>query len=190
MKANILKILGVLFLIFFFFTVFSQSQNSSISLPYYCGFEDSIENKNWIVNSGIERAQCQDQWFIGNLDYTEGYQSMYISCDTGKTITYGAKPNYVITYRPILISDSIKDINISFYWKGLGRKDVSNLKFYFMPATAVREADLKSVAGKGSLPNIFKKSSGVFYGSDVWTFHSSKHRITINTEYYYLPNKN
>jgi hypothetical protein len=55
-----------------------------------------------------------------------------------------------------------------------------------MPASAVRDADLKSVAGKGSLPNIFKKSSGVFYGSDVWAFHSSKHRITINTEYYLI----
>ena len=186
MKKIILNLLGVLFLLFVGINLFAQTQNSAITLPYHCGFEDSIENANWIINSGIEDAKCQDQWFIGNLDYTEGYQSMYISCDTGKTITYGAKPNYVITYRPILITDSIKDINISFYWRGMGRKDVSNLKFYFMPASAVREADLKSVAGKGSLPNIFKKSSGVFYGSDVWAFHSSKHRITFNTEYYLI----
>lgn len=186
MKANILKILGVLFLIIVRILVFSQSQNSSISLPYHCGFEDSIENSNWIINSGGEQIKCQDQWMIGNLDYTEGYQSMYISCDTGKTITYGAKPNYVIAYRPILITDSIKDINISFYWKGLGRKDVSNLKYYFMPASAIRESDLKSVSGKGSLPNIFKKSSGVFYASDVWTFHTLKHRIASNTEYYLI----
>ena len=186
MKANILKILGVLFLIIVRILVFSQSQNSSISLPYHCGFEDSIENSNWIINSGGEQIKCQDQWMIGNLDYTEGYQSMYISCDTGKTITYGAKPNYVIAYRPILITDSIKDINISFYWKGLGKKDVSNLKYYFMPASAIRESDLKSVSGKGSLPNIFKKSSGVFYASDVWTFHTLKHRIASNTEYYLI----
>ena len=102
MKANILKILGVLFLIIVRILVFSQSQNSSISLPYHCGFEDSIENSNWIINSGGEQIKCQDQWMIGNLDYTEGYQSMYISCDTGKTITYGAKPNYVIAYRHTL----------------------------------------------------------------------------------------
>ena len=129
MKKNILNLFGVLFLMFVGINVFSQTQNSVIQLPYYCGFEDSIENANWIINSDIEDAKCQDQWVIGNLDYTEGYQSMYISCDTGKTITYGANPNYVITYRPILITDSIKDINISFYWRGMGRNDVSNLKF-------------------------------------------------------------
>ncbi len=186
MKVNVFKIFGLFCLLLVRIYLFSQSSNSLISLPYYCGFEDSLENSNWIINAGGEQIECQDKWMIGNLDYTEGYQSMYISCDTGKTITYGAKPNYVIAYRPILITDSVKDVNISFYWKGLGKKDVSNLKYYFMPASAIKASDLKSVSGRGNLPNIFKKSSGVFYASEEWSYHTLKHRVTMNTEYYLI----
>ena len=101
MRKSIFKI----FLLLFVFSthLYSQSSPYEISLPYSCGFEDSLENQKWVINAGSEGPLCTDQWMIGNLDYVEGYNSLYISCDTGKTMTYGAKANYVMAYRPIVI---------------------------------------------------------------------------------------
>ena len=50
-----------------------------ISVPYFCGFEDSLEISNWVLNAGADGVNCQDQWMVGNLDYNEGYNSLYIS---------------------------------------------------------------------------------------------------------------
>ena len=76
---------------------------------------------------------------VNNCDSYEGYRSLYISADTGQTISYGAKPNYVIAYRPFEIIDTVSltsrlRINISFFWKGLGVENYSYARFYFVDA--------------------------------------------------------
>ena len=98
MKNNTLKIV----IIHLFVALFSFSWAQSISIPYSCGFEDSLEISNWKLNAGSDGVNCQDRWMVGNLDYNEGYNSLYISCDTGKTTNYGAKPNMVIAYRTLI----------------------------------------------------------------------------------------
>ena len=90
----------------FVFLLFICSINTvllaqQISLPYECGFEDAAEIDNWKLNAGTKGPLCNDQWMVGNLDNNGGFNSMYISCDTGKTTTYGAKPNVVIAYRTL-----------------------------------------------------------------------------------------
>ena len=121
MKKYILSIVFILS----FITTFSQNSQSSyvVTLPYYCGFEDSLSWSQWQLNVGSDGENCQDQWMVNNCDSYEGYRSLYISADTGQTISYGAKPNYVIAYRPFEIIDTVSltsrlRINISFFWKG------------------------------------------------------------------------
>ena len=87
--------------LYILFVVFGNSQN--ISIPFSCGFEDSLEINNWVINSGADGIRCKDQWMIGNVDYNEGYNSMYVSCDSGRTTNYGASPNVVVAYRPIVV---------------------------------------------------------------------------------------
>ena len=143
MIKHILKILFVLLICSV--RLYSQSSPYEISLPYSCGFEDSLENQNWVINAGSEGPLCADQWMIGNLDYVEGYNSLYISCDTGKTMTYGAKPNCVMAYRPIYIPkpDSITTdrckVNVSFEWKGGSARDVSVLNYYLVPDYVIKD---------------------------------------------------
>ena len=84
---------GVLLFIVLGFSNFISAQ--SITLPFECGFEDSLEVAPWKLNHGPNAPRCQDQWMIGNLDFNGGLKSMYISCDTGKTTTYGASPNVI-----------------------------------------------------------------------------------------------
>jgi hypothetical protein len=116
---------------------------------------------------------------VGNLDYLEGYNSLYISCDNGNRVTYGHKPNYVMAYRPIFISqpDSIQTqrckVNVSFAWKGGSEgRDVSTLKYYMVPEWAVIEDhrnDLNSNSQKSSLPITFSNTHGKLYGKKDWT---------------------
>ncbi len=169
--------------------LYSQSSPYEISLPYSCGFEDSIENKKWVINAGSEGPLCTDQWMIGNLDYVEGYNSLYISCDTGKTMTYGAKPNYVMAYRPIFIPkpDSIETdrcrVNVSFEWKGGSNRDVSVLNYYLVPDYAIKDY-LNSNSSKAALPAVIKKPQKKLYGSKSWQEHSSLEGMTYNSTFY------
>jgi len=124
----------VVVIVFLLFIGKVNSQN--ISIPFSCGFEDSTEVKNWVINAGPDGQSCHDQWMIGNLEYNEGYKSMYISCDSGRTTNYGAKPNVVIAYRPIIVPSSLDpnksyySVDISFDYKCVGRDKFSVLNFY------------------------------------------------------------
>ena len=78
MKNYISKIVVLSFLSIFSAVIFAQQ----ISIPFACGFEDSLEIKNnWNINAGPDGLNCTDKWMVGNLDYNEGYNSLYISCD-------------------------------------------------------------------------------------------------------------
>ena len=102
------RIFGKIFssLLFCLFCLYAVAQNSyDITLPFACGFEDTlVENHNWIIKAGVNAEKCGDQWMIGNLDYREGYNSLYLSSDTGKTMTFGVKPNCVIARLNVIIS--------------------------------------------------------------------------------------
>ena len=124
-------LLYILSLLFSFCCVLNAQQ---ISVPYECGFEDAAEVGNWNLNAGTNGPKCQDQWMVGNLDNNGGFNSMYISCDTGKTTTYGAKPNVVIAYRTVEVNTSNSVVvDCSFDWKCVGAKGISELKFYMLP---------------------------------------------------------
>ena len=187
MMKYILKILFVLLICSE--NLYSQTSPYEISLPYSCGFEDSIENANWVINAGSEGPLCADQWMIGNLDYVEGYNSLYISCDTGKTMTYGAKPNCVMAYRPIYISkpDSIATdrckVNVSFEWKGGSARDVSVLNYYLVPDYAIEDY-LNSNSEKAVLPTALKKPQQKLYGSESWQEYSALEGMTYNSTFY------
>ena len=121
------------FLLIFSASIFAQDE---ISIPYDCGFEDSVEISKWNLNVGREANQCLDKWMIGNLDYSGGYNSLYVSCDTGKTTSFGAKQNVVIAYRKIKFPSYLDSINkkgvsidIAFDWKCMGEKDNIMLNF-------------------------------------------------------------
>ena len=166
--------LYVLSLLFTFCCALNAQQ---ISVPYECGFEDSVEVGNWILNAGANGPKCQDQWMIGNLDNNGGFNSMYISCDTGKTTTYGAKPNVVIAYRTVEVNSSDTVIvDCSFDWKCVGTKGISELKFYMLPGNFLgSESDLASSHTSATLPRALRTMppSATLSGSDSWQYWSS-----------------
>ena len=165
-----------------------------ISLPYECGFEDAEEIKNWVLNAGEEGSLCADQWMIGSLDARIDYNSLYISCDKGQTMTYGARPNYVMAYRPIVItkgdlnSGERCSVNVSFDWKG-GGDEGSLLNCYLLPFDFVEDEDkdsLFSSSDRAILPIELNKPAMKLYGREDWTSVSIVYDSVEYGESYYL----
>ena len=166
--------LYILSLLFSFCCALNAQQ---ISIPYECGFEDLAEISNWHLNAGPNGPKCLDQWMVGNLDNNGGFNSMYISCDTGKTTTYGDKPNVVIAYRTVEVNSSNSVIvDCSFDWKCVGAKGISELKFYMLPENFLgSESELLSSHTSATLPRALRTMppSATLSGSDSWQYWSS-----------------
>ncbi len=169
-------------------------QSIAISIPYSCGFEDSTEIACWNINTGPDGVNCQDRWMIGNLEYSEGYNSMYISCDTGKTTNYGAKPTMVIAYRALEIpslldtSKTSYSLDVSFDWKCVGEDKLSTLKFYLLPGNFISEQELASASATADLPNKLSRAMPVatLYGSQDWQNWMSPRPTTVKVDTKFL----
>jgi hypothetical protein len=161
-------------------------------LPFACGFEDTlVENQNWIIKAGVNAEKCADQWMIGNLDYREGYNSLYISSDSGATMNFGVSPNCVIAYRPVLIPkpSSVQNprcrVNISFAYKGGSEKDnLANLYYCWVPDFDDIENSLKSNAYSGVLPAEISSDAKKLPGVKTWTYKSYNQNLNYDEKYY------
>lgn len=104
---------------------------TEIYVPFFCGFESSEDLGDWVLNPGTNSAQ--DKWVIGNATRSEGNRSLYISCDGGRTNTYGSSPNVVMAYRKIKFptSNSAEEYDISFDVKTEGDAAYATLYVYF-----------------------------------------------------------
>ena len=163
-----------------------------ISLPYECGFEDAEDIENWVLNAGEEGPLCEDQWIIGSLDARIDYNSLYISCDDGQTITYGVmKPNYVMAYRPFVVAKGDLDatycsVSISFDWKG-GGDEGSLLNCYLLPFDFIEDGDKDSLfsnSDRAILPVELNKPAMKLYGREDWTSVSIVDSIEYGRTYY------
>lgn len=104
------------------------AQNTVVTLPYTCSFEQSeaTEISNWNLNAGADGVNCNDQWMIGALEHNDGKQSLYISCDAGETAMYGSKKNLVVAYRVFEFSETVS-VDITFDYKLYGAENTSML---------------------------------------------------------------
>lgn len=193
MEKRVFKLFLVLFIIPL--CLYAQNASFELELPYSCGFEDSIENQNWVLKTGPNADMCSDQWMIGNLDYREGYNALYISCDSGKTLTFGHNPNCVIAYRPFVIPqpDSVSArscrVNISFAWKGGSEtRKKADLRYYLLPDYAVGDGvDLKSNAISARFPECLDpETKDTLYALKSWTYESFQQQIKYGEKYYLI----
>ena len=113
------KILLLLILQCFLCTAYCQT----LTVPYQFGFEDG--KGDWTLNVGRRGTFCKDRWVVRKLERSEGYQSLYISCDRGKTSNYGSEPNVVVASTVLELPTGNYDI--SFDWRVWGEPGVSEL---------------------------------------------------------------
>ena len=88
-------------------------------LPYFCDFEDSLENHYWrMVNMEI------NGWYIGSATAQSGDQALYVSNDGGITnaisgVSYSNSLKTIWAYRDIQLPPGYADYQISFDYKGI-----------------------------------------------------------------------
>ncbi len=102
----------------FFFLLGTASLSAQVSASYTCDFEDSIQNKTWVLANGDAAKSVPNKWYIGSAICNTGMQSLYISADTNKTACYVAHSSYAIAYTDITLSTGTYDI--SFDWCAVG----------------------------------------------------------------------
>lgn len=84
--------------------------------PYYCDFEDSIDNSRWVVINGSYTSK----WYIGENSESSPNHLLYVSADNGATNSYVnysnyySYYNYVWAYRDIYIDPAYDTTFISF----------------------------------------------------------------------------
>ena len=168
------------------------SQAQEIPLPFLCSFEDSAEISQWHLNVGSNGPLCQDQWNISNLEFNEGLQSLHITCDTGRTSSYGSKPNVVVAYRTFKVPD-ITDgnkcgLDIAFDWKCNGSVGRTALNFYFDKLDRLPK-NLNSLHTTGALPSSLASPIVSLYNATEWqTWISPEKKLTAieGGEYYVM----
>ena len=84
--------------------------------PYFCDFEDSIDNSRWVFVNG----SYPSKWYIGNNSESGTNSLLYISSDNGATNTYSNTNSYyslntVWAYRDIYIDPAYDTTYISFF---------------------------------------------------------------------------
>lgn len=88
---------------------------------FTCDFEDSLQNKQWVLVSGDMADEIPNKWVIGEAVNNGGKQSLYISADGGKTATYAQHNSYAICHMDVTLSAGTYDL--SFDWQGMGYTD-------------------------------------------------------------------
>lgn len=104
----------LLWLICSFFAFAVEAQEMS----FYCDFEDEEQNAQWSLENGPMAATILNKWHIGSAASHGGKNAMYISVDTGKTVSYYNTSSYVISYINVTLPKG--EYDLSFDWRAMG----------------------------------------------------------------------
>ena len=92
---------------------------------FYCDFEDEAQNAQWSLINGKYGATIGNKWCIGSAVARSGQNSMYMSVDTGKTVSYYNVSAYVISYIDVTLQKGTYDL--SFDWRVMGNISENSL---------------------------------------------------------------
>ena len=149
----------------------------SLSLPYFCGFEDEKENEQWKV---IQAKVGLNKWYIGStLDASLGTRSLAVSSDGGATMTY-VKEHYgtISAYRVFTLEPGTYELSFDYKAGGYnkGKSLADGVFVCLQPDTGKFTVSYNNV----SIPEwVTRGEIGNFTKGLTW---SSKHyTFTINT---------
>ena len=92
------------------------------SVPYYCDFEDSVENALWHTPNG--EYVWNGKWYVGSYVSYSGNHSLYVSQDGGATGIYNSSASStdkIWSYREFYLDPVYPQYVISFKHRGYGR---------------------------------------------------------------------
>ena len=178
MKNNLIKNQSVLF--FWIVCLFSSlvinktTAQNTMSLPYFEGFEDTITYRDWVLNAGPNGAVVKNKWYIGGADAFIEKNSLYISSNEGKTVTYTNSQCYTIVYKEMVLPVATGKYDLSFTWKG-DCAEGDGLYVYWLSKNTQTNS---SVSGN---PRFMDNSKPLSFGG-VDFLSASKEWQTVTTE--------
>ncbi|MBO8439683.1 MAG: hypothetical protein IAC51_03435 [bacterium] len=108
--------LSVLFLLL---SVPAGAQN--ITLPYFNGWEDEVENAQWVMNSGINGSVAKNRWYVSTKERFGGEHSLLISdlsLTPDTSASYSNSTVNIVAARTFNLPAGTYDL--SFAWKAYG----------------------------------------------------------------------
>ncbi len=170
------------FVIFVLLCICELLYSQALQIPYSCGFEDPVENANWVLNYGMTPTDsCAERWIVGTGERSEGTHSLYITAN-GYSAEYGANKNIVVAYREFSVPQNMR-YDVSFDWKNNGYKDESDLYVLLIrPTDQVPVSNSQS----GLIPNnsVIRLYRAVPYNrQSSWQNASFQQNLTANTNY-------
>ena len=143
-----------------FFTEATEAQ-----LPYFCGFEESDENRDWrLLGVGDNR------WYIGQAAQQAGQYALYVSNDNGATNAYdvyGSASNSW-AYRDIYFTPGYAEYQIAFDFRGLGQSGDDRTRIFLGPPVPVEPNATYSI----TIPSELEELGNGLYTDAAWTSHS------------------
>lgn len=136
-----------------------------VQLPYYCGFEDSLENRQWRIVNTVDEG-----WYIGGATSAEGDFSLYISNDGG--VSNAVNPYSASTgqkfyaYRDVYFTPGYAEYNVSFDYKG-DYDSYGHFRWFISMADAAAPTTSMSEP-PGTLYQVYNNSRT----DSVWTHYS------------------
>lgn len=142
------------------------TESQVVQLPYYCGFEDSLENHQWRIVNTVDEG-----WYIGSATNAEGDNSLYISNDGG--VSNSVNPHsantgtkYFYAYRDVYFPPGYAEYNVSFDYKG-DYDPYAHFAWFISEADAAAPTTSMSVP-PGALYQVYNYSMT----DSVWTHYS------------------
>lgn len=100
------------------------------TLPYFCNFEDTIQNGHWILNNGL----ALNRWYIGapGANGING-NGLYISDDNGVSVSYDNTSSATVFASNYIQFNDAPEFNLSFDWSNMGGYWEGYLAAYLVP---------------------------------------------------------
>ena len=102
------------------------------TLPYFCNFEDTVQNATWILQNGTE----PNQWFIGapGANGVAG-NGLYISNDNGLTASFDSTAASTVMATKYIQFNDASEFALSFNWLAMGGYWEGYIMGYLVPTT-------------------------------------------------------
>ena len=104
-------------------TISSIANAQTLTLPYFCGFEDAAENAQWTLNAGNNGAVAANKWYVSHAEVYAGDSALDISNTQGQTATYANSGCAVVAYRTIQLPAGTYDFSYTYYAGGESQTD-------------------------------------------------------------------
>lgn len=104
----------VYFVLFAVAAICPVAAQNYLQVPYFCGFEDNVENANWHSVTSTD-----NDWYVGNMEKSLGDRGIYVAHNGGNTIGTSTRSGYMSLYRDVTL-EAGDDYEISFDWKNQG----------------------------------------------------------------------